>query len=62
MQKTSVDIEDLYRMFTSDPKIKEKPDAEEFNYKKGAIKFENLTFKHYFVEENVTDNQLTSST
>ena len=38
-------------MLKTDPVVKEKKDAKDYVYKNGHIKFENLTFKHYFVDE-----------
>jgi len=51
MTQTTIDLEDLYSMLKTDPVVKEKIDAKEFIFKNGNIKFENLTFKHYYVDE-----------
>ena len=51
MTQTTIDLEDLYSMLKTDPVVKEKIDAKEFIFKNGSIKFENLTFKHYYVDE-----------
>lgn len=51
MTQTTIDLEDLYAMLKTDPIVKEKIDAKDFVFKNGHIKFENLTFKHYFVDE-----------
>jgi ABC-type transport system involved in Fe-S cluster assembly fused permease/ATPase subunit len=47
LEETSVDVEDLYHNINSKPMVTEKPNAKEFVYKEGKIKFENLHFKHY---------------
>lgn len=52
LEETSVDVEDLYHNINSKPMVTEKPDAKEFEYKEGKIKFENLSFKHYQYDDN----------
>ena len=47
LDETSVDVEELFHMLKTKPSVKEKEDAKDFEYKEGAIKFDNLTFKHY---------------
>lgn len=44
-------MEDLYHNINSEPIVKEKPDAKDFEYKEGKVKFENLSFKHYNFDE-----------
>ena len=44
-------------MLKTDPVVKEKVDAKDYIYKNGHIKFENLTFKHYFVDETEYDTK-----
>lgn len=53
LEETSVDVEDLYHNINSTPLVTEKPDAKEFEYKEGKIKFENLGFKHVSFDENI---------
>ena len=55
MSQASIDLEDLYNMLNTDPVVKEKLDAKEFVFKNGHIKFENLTFKHYYLDETEKD-------
>jgi ATP-binding cassette, subfamily B, heavy metal transporter len=44
--QTQVDLEDLVDMLERQPKIMESPNAVDFNYQKGSIKFDNITFGH----------------
>lgn len=46
VDQSTVDVEDLYKLLKSSPYVKEKPNAEEFEFDKGKIKFENIKFKH----------------
>lgn len=52
LEETSVDVEDLYHNINSKPLVTEKPDAKDFEYKEGKIKFENIDFKHYQYDDN----------
>jgi hypothetical protein len=38
-------------MLNAKPIVKEKENAVDFEFKNGAIKFENVNFKHYLTEE-----------
>ena len=51
LDETSVDVEELYHMLNAKPIVKEKENAVDFEFKNGAIKFENVNFKHYLTEE-----------
>jgi len=44
--QSQVDVEDLFYMLKQKPLVSEKPDAVDFQYKKGEISFNNLTFGH----------------
>jgi len=48
-----VDVEDLYHNINANPLVAEKPDAKDFEFKEGKIRFENLQFKHYTFDESV---------
>lgn len=50
--QATVDVEPLYHMLNTDPIVKQKEDAKKFEYKEGAINFENITFKHYFAKDD----------
>ena len=52
LDETSVDIEELYHMLNTQPIVKEPENAKHFEFKGGAISFENIKFKHY-----IFDNQ-----
>ena len=43
--QATVDVEPLFHMLNTDPIIKQKENAKQFEYKEGAINFENITFK-----------------
>lgn len=45
-------------MLKTDPVVKEKKDAIDYNYRDGAIKFDNLTFKHYYLDESEDGMQI----
>lgn len=38
-------------MLQTQPIVKEKEDAKNFEYKEGAVRFENISFKHYVFED-----------
>lgn len=38
-------------MLKTKPIVKEAEDAVEFNYKQGGIKIQNLSFKHYVLDD-----------
>lgn len=44
--QTQVDMEDMIVMLERQPKIKDLPNAVDFNFQSGSIKFENITFGH----------------
>jgi ABC-type transport system involved in Fe-S cluster assembly fused permease/ATPase subunit len=46
IDQSTVDLEDLYNLLNSSPYVKEKPDAKEFEFIEGKIKFQNIKFKH----------------
>ena len=46
IDQSTIDIEDLYILLNSSPKVEEKKDAEDFEFKEGKIKFQNLKFHH----------------
>mmetsp|Transcript_14140 Transcript_14140/g.24009 ORF Transcript_14140/g.24009 Transcript_14140/m.24009 type:complete len:222 (-) Transcript_14140:617-1282(-) len=50
--QTTNDVRDLFHMLKSEPIVREKDDAQPFEYKEGRLKFNNLTFKHYFATES----------
>ena len=52
IDQSSVDIEDLFHMLKQQPIVKEAPNAKDFEYKSGAIQFQDLTFSHYSLEAN----------
>ena len=56
IDKTSVDVEELFHMLKSKPFVKEKEDAVDFKYKEGKIKIENLGFKHYVFDDKTPAN------
>lgn len=51
LEETSVDVEDLYHNINAKPIVTEKPNAKDFEYKEGKIKFEGLSFKHYAFDD-----------
>ena len=53
--KALVDMEDLYHMLKTDPVVSQKPAAREYAYDGGRIKFKDITFKHYYVDEEDND-------
>jgi len=44
IDQSTIDIEDLYKLLKSTPKVQEKPGATDFEFKEGKIKFENIKF------------------
>mmetsp|Transcript_6179 Transcript_6179/g.10489 ORF Transcript_6179/g.10489 Transcript_6179/m.10489 type:complete len:358 (-) Transcript_6179:217-1290(-) len=53
LDETSVDVEELFHMLKQKPIVKEKEDAKEFEYKEGNLKIENLSFKHYILDDQM---------
>ena len=62
LSKTTVDATDLYHMLNTEPIIKQRPDAPEFQFKEGRIEFKNLVFKHYFAVDNPDYNPAKENT
>jgi ATP-binding cassette subfamily B protein len=52
MVKAHVDSVDLYKMLNTEPIIQEKEGSKEFKASEGRISFKDLSFKHYFTEDN----------
>ena len=46
VQQTQFDVEDLFNMFNIEPKVKESPNAVDFEYRGGAIEFKGVSFSH----------------
>lgn len=46
VSQTQVDLEDMIDMLEKVPKIQDSPNAVDFVYRQGAIKFDNITFAH----------------
>ena len=44
--QSQVDMEDLFNMLQQKPKVKESPNAKEFEYKEGGIEFKGVSFGH----------------
>ena len=51
IDESTVDVKELYHMLRAKPIVNEDPEAEDYEFKGGKIKFENLGFKHYVVED-----------
>lgn len=41
----TVDSEDLYRILSSEPRVQEKPDASDYEFKGGALEFKDVSYK-----------------
>ena len=52
LDETSVDVEELFHMLRTKPIVQEKEDAKEFEFKKGEIKFDKISFKHYVMDDS----------
>ena len=52
IDQSSVDVEDLFHMLKQQPLVKEAEHAKDFEFKSGAIQFQDLTFSHYSIETN----------
>ena len=44
--QSQVDMEDLFNMLQQKPRVKESPDARDFEFKQGAIEFKGVSFGH----------------
>jgi ABC-type transport system involved in Fe-S cluster assembly fused permease/ATPase subunit len=54
IDETSVDVEELFHMLNTKPRVKEKEDAKDFEWKGGKIEINNLGFKHYDYDQSKT--------
>lgn len=46
VDQCTVDSEDLYRILNSQPRVQEKADAKEYEFKGGALEFKDVSFKY----------------
>ena len=46
IDQSTIDIEDLYILLNSNPRVKEKDNAQDFEFKEGKIKFQNVKFQY----------------
>ena len=44
LDQSKEDIDELYYLLKAESDVKEKADAEEFEFKEGRLKFENVSF------------------
>ena len=51
LDESSVDVKELYHMLRAQPIVKESADATPYDFKGGKITFDNISFKHYIVED-----------
>lgn len=56
IDETSVDVEELFHMLNTKPRVKEKDDAKDFEWKEGKIEINNLGFKHYDYDQKVKNS------
>eukprot|EP00347_Sterkiella_histriomuscorum_P008473 403344961 len=51
IDQSQVDVEDLYLMLRTVPRIQEKVDAKDLQFQQGKIELRNVSFKHY-IDQN----------
>lgn len=57
VSQTQVDLEDMIEMLEKVPKIQDSPNAVDFNFNKGEVKFENISFAHVYSKKSALQKQ-----
>ncbi|CDW83458.1 metal abc transporter permease [Stylonychia lemnae] len=57
IDQSQVDVEDLYVMLKQESKIKEKIDAQDYQFKQGQIQLQGVSFKHMKGDNNEFNGQ-----
>ena len=56
LDQGSVEAEDLYKVLTSEPKVKDSPNAVDFELKSGTINFKKVKFSYNNDQKTLLSN------
>lgn len=51
----TVDVENLYHVLKTESLVQEKEKARDYDFRQGEIEFQNVSYSHYYVDENPDD-------